>query len=59
MTIRGRLGASDLKRLEQACGPTLEERQLPLDVCTRNASTIDEPARLFLDSLAKRGAVVT
>lgn len=59
VTIRGRLVAADLKRLEQACGPALEEREMSLDVCVRDASTIDEPARLFLNSLVKRGAVVT
>lgn len=57
--VTGPLAAVDLRRLEHLCGPALEQRQLPLELDISGVSAIDEPARLFLDHLARRGAVVS
>ncbi|MEZ5292325.1 MAG: hypothetical protein R2745_14690 [Vicinamibacterales bacterium] len=58
VTVVGPLVAADLRRLERACGPALEHRQPPLEIRVES-ETLDEPSRVFLDSLARRGAVVT
>lgn len=59
MTVRGALSAADLRRLELACGPALEQRQAHLEIRIRHASIVDEPSRLFLKSLVRRGALLT
>jgi hypothetical protein len=59
VTVKGRLVAADLRRLERACGPALEQRELSLEVRFVEAEVGDEPARLFLQNLAKRGADFT
>ncbi|MGE0123747.1 MAG: hypothetical protein AB7U25_12480 [Vicinamibacterales bacterium] len=59
MIVTGQLAAADLRRLEHLCGPALEQRHLPLELDLSGVSTMDEPARLFLDHLARRGAVVS
>jgi len=58
VTVTGRLVAGDLRRLEHVCGPALEQRQLPLEVDLAGMSAMDEPARVFLERLARRGALV-
>lgn len=57
--VTGRLGAADLRHLERACGPALEQRDLALDIVARDVAALDEAARLFLIGLARRGATVT
>jgi hypothetical protein len=56
--VRGLLAATDLRRLEQACGPALEHRELRLEVRLMDARIGDESTRLFLENLARRGAIV-
>jgi hypothetical protein len=57
--VRGELSAADLRRLERACGPALEQRDVALHVELGGVSAIDETSRLFLERLSKRGAVLT
>ncbi len=59
VTIRGPLTAADLKRLERACGPALEHREMPLEVRVIDMGAADEASRLFLEGLVRRGAVIT
>lgn len=59
VSIRGSLSVHDLGRLERACGPALEERQPPLEIDLTRVTTIDEAARLFLQRLMSRGAIVS
>ncbi len=59
MSVSGPLRAADLRELERACGPSLEQRDLALDVVASQVSTFDEASRLFLIGLARRGASVT
>jgi hypothetical protein len=58
VTISGRLSAADLRRLERACGSTLEYQEIPLEIRIRDAVAVDDVSRLFLKSLLKRGAVL-
>jgi hypothetical protein len=58
VTVSGRLAAIDLRRLEHACGPALEQQQPPLTVRLENVTGIDESARAYLDRLTGRGAEV-
>jgi len=57
--IRGSLTATDLGRLERACGPALEQRDLALDIALVSPWQTDEAAKLFLQGLVRRGAVLT
>jgi hypothetical protein len=59
VTIRGRLTAADLRRLERACGRALEHQDIPLEIRIRDLVTVDEASRLFLSHLLRRGAVLT
>ena len=59
ITLSGRLGATDLGRLEQACGTALESSQVPLTLELRGVTDVDEVADRFLHRLMERGAVVT
>jgi hypothetical protein len=56
--ITGPLRASDLRRLERACGPALEQRELQLEIRLEDASDVDEASRAFLDGLTSRGATL-
>lgn len=58
ITIHGRLAAAHLKRLERACGPALEQRQLQLEIVLRDGEVQDPAARAYLDRLRQRGAAV-
>ena len=57
--LRGELGASDLKRLERACGDALEHRLVPLELHLEHVSKVDKTARAYLDRLRLRGARIT
>jgi hypothetical protein len=59
VVVRGRLQAKDLRRLERACGRALEQRDLALEVRLTDAEVGDEPSRLFLQHLMRRGARIT
>lgn len=50
--------AADLRRLERACGPTLEHREIPLEIRLRG-EVMDDVSRLFVTRLVRRGAVLT
>jgi hypothetical protein len=58
VTISGRLSATDLRRLERACGSALEHEEIPLEIRIRDAVAVDDVSRLFLNRLLKRGAVL-
>ncbi len=58
VTIRGHLTARDLGRLERACGPALEQKRAPLTVRLAADNRMDQPAKIYLDRLVDRGAVV-
>ena len=56
-TIEGPLAASDLRRLERACGRALQHAIPPLAVLLESPPS-DAPARAYLDRLRERGAVI-
>ena len=58
ISIKGRLTAHDLQRLEHACGSTLEQREIPVELCLGGVAAIDQAARAYLDRLRGRGAVI-
>jgi hypothetical protein len=58
VTVTGNLCGRDLRRLERACGPALEQRRPPLTVRLAAVPAIDESARGYLDRLRQRGALV-
>ncbi len=59
VTVRGALIARDLRRLERACGPALEQKDIHLELHVHDKVASDDAARLFLDRLVKRGAVLS
>ena len=59
VTVRGRLAARDLRRLERACGPALEQREVPLELRLSEHGDLDEATQLFLAGLVRRGAVLS
>jgi hypothetical protein len=58
VTVHGRLAAADLRRLERACGPALEHREVQLELRLQDVSGMDEASQVFLDVLARRGAAL-
>lgn len=58
VTITGRLAVRDLRRLEHACGPALEQRRPPLTVRLAAVADVDGSAEAYLDRLMARGVVV-
>lgn len=58
VTVTGQLRGRDLRRLEHACGPALEQREAPLTLTLPGVRDIDEPVKAFLERLANRGAVL-
>ena len=58
VTMSGHLSGRDLRRLEQLCGPALEQRTLPLTLRLKPATSVDLPARAYLERLIERGAIV-
>ena len=59
VTVNGRLEARDLRRLERACGPALEHRELALELRLSDPGSVDQVAQAFLAGLVKRGAVLS
>ncbi|MGE0594076.1 MAG: hypothetical protein AB7G23_15350 [Vicinamibacterales bacterium] len=59
VVVSGALGAADLRTLERACGPALEQRDVALDIEAGDVSAVDEASRVFLVGLSRRGAAVT
>lgn len=57
VTVSGQLRGRDLRRLERACGPALEQEYPPLTVQLA-APVSDASARRYLERLAERGALV-
>ena len=56
ITLRGRLGAVDLERLERACGTALHHKRLPLELDIQGVTSLDDVAQAYLDRLCARGA---
>jgi translation initiation factor IF-2 len=56
ITLKGRLTASDLRRLERACGSALEHKSAPLKINIERVLSIDTAAAEYLERLRKRGA---
>jgi hypothetical protein len=56
ITLKGRLEARDLKRLERACGPALQERLVPLELDIDHVISVDDAADAYLERLRARGA---
>lgn len=59
ISIQGALSFKDLRELERACGPALEHARLALEIHLDGVTDIDESARVYLDRLARRGAIIT
>ena len=58
VTVSGPLQARDLRRLERACGPALEKKQMALELRLRGVEQMDAAARAFLNRLVDRGASI-
>jgi hypothetical protein len=56
ITLKGRLTAGDLRRLERACGNALEHKLAPLELNVEQVLSIDNVALGYLDRLRARGA---
>jgi hypothetical protein len=59
VTIRGRFGTGDIRRLEHACAPALTSHpaKLELDLC--RVTHADATAAAFLDRISQLGARIT
>lgn len=57
VSIRGELGAADLRRLERVCAKALTVEVLPLELSIHEPPA-DDAARAFLKRLEARGAIV-
>jgi hypothetical protein len=58
VTVTGHLAAQDLRRLERLCGPALEQPTAPLTLRLKSVTSVDDPARTYLNRLVQRGAVL-
>lgn len=58
VSLSGSLSGRDLRRLEQLCGPALEQPTIPLTVCLNSETSMDRSAQAYLDRLEARGAEV-
>ena len=58
ITLSGHLSSRDLRRLEQLCGPALEQQTTPLTLRLTRITSADQSAQAFLDRLVQRGAVL-
>ena len=58
IAVRGELRATDLRRLERACAPALEQFPATLDIEVDTLQAVDEPSRRFVVCLLHRGAVL-
>lgn len=56
ITLKGRLGARDLKRLERACGSALQEKLVPLELDIEQVTSVDDAADAYMERLLARGA---
>ncbi|HEV3484815.1 MAG TPA: hypothetical protein VG106_05365 [Vicinamibacterales bacterium] len=56
VTVAGHLGAADLRRLERACGPALEQRYIALRLDLTTMTGSDPVSQAFLERLVDRGA---
>lgn len=56
VTVSGHLRAADLRRLERACGPALEQRYVALQLDLTAVTGSDPVANAFLGRLVERGA---
>lgn len=58
VTVSGRLGAADMRRLEHACSPALTTAQVQLTVDLSRTTEVDHVAEVMLQRMATRGAVI-
>ena len=58
VAVTGALRAADLRRLERACGPAIEQ-QRPLHIVLAGSCSMDAASRAYVEHLEHRGAVVT
>lgn len=58
VSIQGALSFRDLRQLERECGSALEQARPALEIHLEGVTEIDESARVYLDRLARRGAVI-
>ncbi len=58
VAVTGSLKASDLRRLERACGPAIEQRR-PLHIVLAGGWSMDAASRAYVERLEHHGAVVT
>lgn len=56
VVVAGQLAASDLRRLERACGPALERRCVALEIDLSAVTATDASSEAFIGRLADRGA---
>ena len=54
--VTGRLTASDVGRLEQACAPALTSGNVMLDIDVSRVTQSDDTAALIMRHMAERGA---
>jgi hypothetical protein len=57
VAVEGALGARDLRRLERACGPAIEQRR-SLRITLTPGGHMDAAARAYVEQLRARGALV-
>ena len=58
VTVSGRLGAGDMRRLEHACAPALTTAEARLTVDLTRVTAVDRAAETLLRRMATRGALI-
>ena len=58
VTVSGRLGAGDMRRLEHACAPALTTAEAKLTVDLTRVTAVDRAAEALLRRMATRGALI-
>jgi hypothetical protein len=59
ITVSGRLEGPEVRRLETACGPALEQAQIRLHLRIARVTAMDDAARALIARLLERGGTVT
>ena len=58
VTVSGRLGAGDMRRLEHACAPALTTAEAHLTLDLTRVTEVDRAAETLLRRIATRGALI-
>lgn len=59
VTVSGRLEGPEVRRLEHACGPALEQARMDLHLRLLEVTAVDDGARALISRVVERGGTLT